>query len=196
MNVAIVDSGGANIASIIYAFQRLGVKAELTSDADFIKKSSHVVLPGVGAAPDAMKTILGHNLLDTLHHLRQPVLGICLGMQILYTHSAEGDVDTLDILTGNIHRFPKNGLPVPHMGWNTLHDIKTHPLTAGLDNGAYVYYVHSYYATADYNAIASSNYGRPFAGMVAYENFMGCQFHPEKSGETGAQILQNFLHMD
>ncbi len=194
--IAIIDSGGANIASVQFALERLGARSVLTRDAAEIAAADRVLLPGVGAAPVAMKALGDAQLIEPIRQLRQPVLGICLGMQLLFGRSFEGDTDLLGILDGACHAFtPSEGRSVPHMGWNRLHPTTTHPLLAGLDDVSHVYFVHSYYVPVNDATIATCNYGQYFTAIAARDNFLGCQFHPERSGQVGARILQNFLEM-
>jgi len=182
--IAIVDSGGANLASVIFAVERLGKPYVFTADAAVISAASHVILPGVGAAGRAMKTLNDNGLVPCLRKLTQPVLGICLGMQLLFEHSDEGDVDMLGLLPAQIKKFESDRLPVPHMGWNRLETKRDNPLLNGLDKNPYVYFVHSYYApTGDYT-VASTDYSVPFSSIVNRGNVFGCQFHPERSGKT------------
>ena len=195
--IAIIDSGGANIASVQFALERLGVEAQLTQDAATIAAAEKVILPGVGAAPVAMRRLQDAGLVAVIRSLQQPVLGICLGMQLLFEHSAESDTPMLGVIDGACAEFPAAaGLTVPHMGWNRLLPIDCatpHPLLAGVESGAHVYFVHSYYAPLSGDTVAGCDYGLGFTAMVASGNFMGCQFHPERSGAVGAQILNNFL---
>lgn len=195
-DIAVIDSGGANIASVMFAIERLGRKGELTADPDVIEKAAHVILPGVGAAADAMKNLNAvSGLTDCIRSLTQPVLGICLGMQLLYDYSEEGGVDMLGIMNGEVSRFPdRDGLPVPHMGWNSLVGLsEEHPLFTELEDAPYCYFVHSYKAPITKDTVAGCYYGESFTAIVAKDNFMGCQFHPERSGVAGAKILDNFL---
>lgn len=194
--IAIIDSGGANIASVQFALQRLGAESVLTRDIEQIQSAERVLLPGVGAAPVAMQSLREAGLIEPIRQLRQPVLGICLGMQLLFRRSHEGDTDLLDIIDGDCTAFrPAPGRSVPHMGWNKLHPKSQHPLLAGLPDVAHVYFVHSYFVPVVAPTIAACNYGDDFTAIVAQENFIGCQFHPERSGQVGARILQNFLEM-
>ena len=194
--IAIIDSGGANIASVQFALERLGAKSVLTRDAAEIAAADRVLLPGVGAAPVAMKSLNDAQLIEPIRKLRQPVLGICLGMQLLFGRSFEGNTVWLGILDGECRAFtPAAGRSVPHMGWNRLHPTTTHPLLAGLDDISHVYFVHSYYVPVNDATIATCNYGQDFTAIAAKDNFLGCQFHPERSGQVGARILQNFLEM-
>lgn len=194
--IAIIDSGGANIASVKFALERLGAESVLTVDAEEIAAADRVLLPGVGAAPVAMQTLKDAQLIKPIQKLRQPVLGICLGMQLLFGRSAEGDTDLLGIIDGDCRAFlPADGRSVPHMGWNRLHPTTSHPLLDGLPDVAHVYFVHSYFAPVNDATIVACQYGTDFTAIAAKDNFMGCQFHPERSGQVGARILQNFLEM-
>jgi glutamine amidotransferase len=194
--VAIIASGGANIASLQYALQRLGASSTVTSDADEIQAASHVILPGVGAAADAMMRLRQHGLDQIVPALTQPVLGICLGMQLLYTSSEEGAASCLSIIPGNAVRFPQvSGRPVPHMGWNTLHVGKASALLDGLQSGDYAYFVHSYALKLSDATVASTEYGVQFSACVQWRNFCGAQFHPERSARVGARLLHNFLSL-
>jgi imidazole glycerol-phosphate synthase subunit HisH len=195
--IVIVESGGANIASLQFALERLQVLSAVSADADEIRAASHVILPGVGAAADAMSR-LRHNRLDAvIPALRQPVLGICLGMQLMFDASEEGDAECLGIIPGRASRFPSAAaLPVPHMGWNTLDIRQPCPLLAGLVDGDYAYFVHSYALEVSAATVASTGYGAPFSACVQWRNFYGAQFHPERSAAVGARLLQNFLALD
>jgi glutamine amidotransferase len=180
MRLAIIDSGGANIASVRYAIERLGVSAELTTDPERVRSATHVILPGVGMAADCMARLQQTGLVDTIKQLKQPLLGICVGMQLLFESSDEGEVSCLGVLPGRVQRFPdRAGLPVPHMGWNQLQD--------------YVYFVHSFAAPVTDMTLASTEYGAPFSAIVQKGNIYGVQFHPERSARVGAIILRNFL---
>jgi glutamine amidotransferase len=192
--VVLVDAGGTNIGSVRYALQRLGAEAELTSDAERIRTASHVILPGVGAAGPGMRMLREAGLVDVLRCLTQPVLGVCLGMQLLCERSEEGDTECLGLVPATVRRFAGGpGLRVPHMGWNALHVTAGHPLVAGLREGDAAYFVHSYAVPTGDFTLASSEHGQPFAAVIAAGNFMGMQFHPERSGALGAQLLRNFL---
>ena len=194
--IAIIDSGGANIASVQFALERLGAESVLTKDVKIIQSADKVLLPGVGAAPIAMQNLVEYELIDCIRGLTQPVMGICLGMQLLFAVSPEGNTPLLGIFDADCETFtPAQGRSVPHMGWNRLSKQQDHPLLAGVDEGAHVYFVHSYFAPVTAQTIAATNYGDDFTAIVAENNFMGCQFHPEKSGLVGAQILRNFLEM-
>ena len=192
--IAIVASGGANIASLQFALQRLEVDSVVSADAAEIRAASHVILPGVGAAADAMSR-LRQSCLDTLiPTLEQPVLGICLGMQLLYEASQEGDARCLGIIPGRASRLTEApDRPVPHMGWNTLEIRRICPLLAGLADGDHAYFVHSYALNLSEATVASTSYGAPFSACVQWRNFYGAQFHPERSAAVGARLLENFL---
>ena len=194
--IAIIDSGGANIASVKFALERLGSDSILTDDINIIRSAEKVLLPGVGAAPVAMQRLSNSGLVDCIQNLEQPVLGICLGMQLLFSFSAEGRTPLLGRFHANCAPFkPAKQRSVPHMGWNRLDFRQEHPLLAGIDNGAHVYFVHSYFAPVIPETVAACRYGNDFTAIVGHKNFMGCQFHPERSGLVGARILQNFLEM-
>ena len=194
--LAIIDSGGANIASLQFAIQRLGIESDLTTDPARLQAASHVLLPGVGAAADCMSRLQRAGLVDTIRALRQPLLGICVGMQLLFESSEEGDIPCLGLLPGCVQRFSdREGLPVPHMGWNQLEFAKASPLLNDIRSGDYVYFVHSYAAPISDLTLASTQYGEPFAAVVQRGNVYGAQFHPERSAKVGAQLLHNFLQL-
>jgi len=197
MMIAIIDSGGANIASVRFALERCGVEAELTADRGTIERAEKVILPGVGMAATAMETLHRHGLVDCIRKLTQPVLGVCLGMQLLYEFSDEGETEMLGLIPGRCRAFPTgNALSVPHMGWNQISavdDVNRHPLMDGVANGSHVYFVHSFFADLSADTIASCTYGVAFTAIAGSGNFMGCQFHPERSGAVGETILKNFL---
>lgn len=197
-DVAIIDNGGANIASLRFALERLGVSSELTADPVALRAAKRVILPGVGAAADAMSRLQSLDLVDLIPSLSQPVLGICLGMQLLFARSEEGadggDTECLGVIAERIARFPaRPDYPVPHMGWNQL-QMRTHSaLTRDLQDGDYVYFVHSFAAPVGPWTIATSDYGGEFSAAVRHENFYGVQFHPERSARAGSRLLANFL---
>jgi glutamine amidotransferase len=196
-SVAIIDSGGANIASLRFALERLGADSRLTADPDELLSAPRILLPGVGAAADAMQRLRTLGIAQLIPTLRQPVLGICLGMQLLFERSEEGDTHCLGIMPGQVRRFPvREGLPVPHMGWNQLRPVRSSPLLRGIAAGDYVYFVHSYAAPVGAATLASCDYGGEFSAMVAHGNFYGTQFHPERSASVGAKLLANFLELD
>jgi glutamine amidotransferase len=192
--VIIVASGGANIASLQYALERLGVTSAVSAEPQRIREARRVILPGVGAAADAMTRLRTSGLAELLPTLRQPLLGICLGMQLLFERSEEGDTACLGIIPGRATRFPSSaGLPVPHMGWNTLAVDRESPLLAGLGGDSYAYFVHSYALPVSDATLASTDYGIAFSAGVQWRNFYGVQFHPERSATAGARVLSNFL---
>jgi glutamine amidotransferase len=193
-DVVIIASGGANIASLQFALQRLETPSEVSADPQRIRAASHVILPGVGAAADAMKRLRQRNLDAVIPTLEQPVLGICLGMQLLYETSDEGQADCLGIIPGRALRLAASAdRPVPHMGWNTVDVLRPNPLLEGLRHGDYAYFVHSYALSVSEATIASTEYGTPFSACVQWRNFFGAQFHPERSAAVGARLLRNFL---
>lgn len=195
--LAIIDSGGANIASLQFAVERLGIESELTTDPARIRNARHVLLPGVGAAADCMGRLERAGLVDVIRSLQQPLLGICVGMQLLFDSSEEGDVDCLGLIPGRVRRFPdREGLPVPHMGWNNLEILRPDPLLKDFSDQDYVYYVHSYAAPAGDYTLAASYYGESFSAVVQRENVFGAQFHPERSAQAGAKLIRNFLNLD
>jgi glutamine amidotransferase len=196
MSVVLVDAGGTNIGSVRYALQRLGVDAALTSDATTIRAADKVILPGVGAAGPGMARLHELGLVEVMRGLTQPVLGVCLGMQLLCTHSEEGDTACLGVIPTPVRRFVEApGLRVPHMGWNALSIRRKHPLLAGLDDGEQAYFVHSYAVPTGDWTLADSDYGEAFSAVIARDNFHGMQFHPERSAAVGAKLLQNFLDL-
>jgi glutamine amidotransferase len=193
----IVANGGANIASLQFALQRLDAASSVSADPEEIRAASHVILPGVGAAADAMSRLRQSRLDVLIPALRQPVLGICLGMQLLFEASDEGDASCLGIIPGRAARFaPAAERPVPHMGWNTLDIRRPCALLAGLDDGDYAYFVHSYALEVGAATVASTCYGTPFSACAQWRNFYGAQFHPERSAAVGARLLKNFLALD
>jgi glutamine amidotransferase len=194
VNLVLVDSGGANIGSVRYALQRLGVESRLSADPAEIQAADRVILPGVGAAGPGMARLRELNLVDTLRSLRQPLLGICLGMQLLFESSEEGEVECLGLLPGRVGKLSAApGLRVPHMGWNQLRSLRSNTLLEGIADEAYAYFVHSYAAPVTADCIASTEHGTPFAAVVSRGNVSGAQFHPERSAAVGARLLGNFL---
>jgi glutamine amidotransferase len=194
--VVIIESGGANIASLQFALERQGCHARASADAAEIRAASHVILPGVGAASDAMTRLRAADLAALIPRLTQPVLGICLGLQLLFDSSAEGPATCLGIIPGRAERFADApGRPVPHIGWNTLEARCDSPLLAGLGAAPYAYFVHSYALPVGTSTLASTDYGTPFSACVAWNNFYGVQFHPERSAAVGARVLANFLEL-
>lgn len=189
-----MDSGGANLASIRYALERLGARAEVSADRSTIASAERVVLPGVGAATHAMRRLREAGLISVLRTLTQPVLGICLGMQLLYERSDEGGTECLKLVPGVVQPLsPGAQRPVPHMGWNELRPLKSDPLLLGVSTGDHAYFIHSYAAPVTEHALASADYGCAVAAVVRRGNFWGTQFHPERSSTTGARVLKNFL---
>lgn len=194
MSVAVVDSGGANIGSVRYALQRLGVEAVLTSDAADIRAADYVILPGVGAAAPAMARLREGDLVDVLRSLTQPVLGVCLGMQLLCAHSEEGGVDCLGVIDANVQRFDdRGGLRVPHMGWNQVKGVVPNSLLAEDTGEGWAYFVHSYAVPVCAATLATCDYGGEFSAAIRRENFFGVQYHPERSAAFGVATLRNFL---
>ena len=192
--VVLIDAGGANFHSVQAAFARLGVQASVSRDRGRIAEATHLVLPGVGAAAAAMARLRQSRLDDFLPLTTQPLLGICLGMQVLYERSEEGDTSCLGLLPGSVRKMPRSpGRRVPHIGWNRLRGAGADPLGAGLD-GEYAYFVHGYAAPADAGStVADCEHGERFAALVARGRLCGAQFHPERSARAGARLLRNFL---
>lgn len=194
--LALVDSGGANLASVRFALERLGVRAELTADPGVIRSAERVILPGVGSAPEGMRKLRARGLVEVIRGLTQPVIGFCLGEQLLFDSSEEGDTPSLGLIPGRVARLPESpGITVPHMGWNTLEVRRDTPLLAGIPRDARFYFVHSYAGPVNDFTVATATHGAPFAAIVQRGNFHGVQFHPERSGPAGAQLLKNFLEM-
>ncbi|PPU38131.1 imidazole glycerol phosphate synthase subunit HisH [Xanthomonas arboricola] len=195
-DVALIDAGGANLGSVRYALERLGVEARLVRDAEGLQGADRVILPGVGAAPEAMSRLRAQGLVEPLRQLQVPLIGICLGMQLLFEHSEEGDVDCLGLLPGIVrHMTPALGIRVPHMGWNQLVPMRASALLAGLPERASAYFVHGYAAPVTADTVAACDHGGLFTAVVQQGLRCGAQFHPERSAETGARILRNFLEM-
>jgi glutamine amidotransferase len=193
--VAIIDGGGANIASLNFALDRLGWTGELTMDTETIRRASHVILPGVGAAKDAMNRLIAKGIDQCIRELQQPVLGICLGLQLLLDASEENDSQCLGVVPGTARKFETHAdRPVPHMGWNNIIATRDSALLNGIPDGTYFYFVHSYALPVCADTLASTDYGLTFSAMVEHNNFSATQFHPERSGPFGARILKNFLN--
>lgn len=194
MSVLIVDTKCANLASVGFAFDRLGITSIISDDPAQIMSADRVLIPGVGSAPYAMAKIKGAGLLETLKSLQQPVLGICLGMQLLFETLDEGGqtVAGLGLVPGRVNALDTGDLPSPHMGWNRLTDLGDDPLTAGLSDGDHAYFVHSFAAPVSDMTLATTHYHNPFTAMLRHGNVRGCQFHPERSAATGATILKAF----
>jgi glutamine amidotransferase len=193
MKVVIIDYGAGNIKSIQFAFKRLGVEAVLSHDIDEIKAADRIIFPGVGEASSAMNMLTASGLAPLIPSLKQPVLGICLGMQLMCNFSEEGNTKGLGIFNVDVKRF-SNAVKVPQMGWNGITDLKS-PLFKGIKDQEFMYLVHSFYAEQCAESIATTTYEVPYASALQKDNFYGVQFHPEKSGVEGAQILKNFLDL-
>ncbi|WAW89570.1 imidazole glycerol phosphate synthase subunit HisH [Xanthomonas citri pv. malvacearum] len=195
-DVALIDAGGANLGSVRYALERLGIDARVVRDAAGLQGAQRVILPGVGAAPEAMSRLRAQGLVEPLRELQVPLIGICLGMQLLFEHSEEGDVECLGLLPGIVrHMTPALGIRVPHMGWNQLVPMRDSALLAGLPERASAYFVHGYAAPVTADTVAACDHGGLFTAVVQNGLRCGAQFHPERSDETGARILRNFLEM-
>ena len=195
--IAIIDYDTGNLRSVCNALDRIGAEYVLTDDPKVIAQADRVLLPGVGEASSAMAKLQERGLCDVIKSLQVPVLGICIGMQLMCRHSQEGDVDCLGIFDADVCRFEADqsaGIKVPHMGWNTLSGLKT-GLFEGLTDGDFVYFVHSFAASVCDDTIAVSDNGRRFSAAMRRGNFYGAQFHPEKSGDVGERILRNFINL-
>ena len=191
--IAIIDYKMGNLRSVENALGRLGAQFSVTSDPAVIKAADKVLLPGVGDAAEAMSNLREAGLPEVIRSLRQPVLGICIGMQVLCRHSEEGDTECIGLFDTDVRRFaPAPGLKVPHMGWNSIGNLDS-KLFKGIDGGSFVYFVHSYRPDLCCDTIATSRHGGLFSAALKYENFYGTQFHPEKSGSAGEAVLRNFL---
>jgi imidazole glycerol-phosphate synthase subunit HisH len=194
--ITIIDSGGANLASLCIALERLGVAAKVTADPERVSRATRVLLPGVGAAGDAMRRLRGAGLDECIRRLTVPVLGICLGMQLLYSHCEEDDTETLGVLPGSVRRIRGSAaLPVPHMGWNSCTGLKADALLEGISESDYFYFVHSFAAPVEAATRASVEYGTMHTAVARRDNFCGVQFHPERSAQAGARVLRNFLEL-
>ncbi len=196
MDVVILDTGCANLFSVKAAVKRLGYDPVVSRDSDIVLQADKLFLPGVGTAQAAMDQIIERDLVDLIKACTQPVLGICLGMQLLASSSEEsGGINTLGIVDQTVIKMPERGMPLPHMGWNQVTAKAGHHLFRGIDDNAYFYFVHSYAMPVCENTIAQTQYGDAFTAAVEKDNFFGVQFHPERSGAAGAQLLKNFLEM-
>ena len=198
-DTVIIDSGGANLASLVHALERQGTSARLARSPEALERASRAILPGVGAAGDAMSRLTRSGMDAALRRYERPLLGICLGMQLMFERSDEGDTACLGIIPGRVTPLvPAPGRPVPHMGWNTLRPVRPDPLLAGIGADDWVYFVHGFHvaaADAGKAMLATTDYGVAVTAAVRRGNFMGVQFHPERSGAAGARLLKNFLAM-
>lgn len=194
MKIVIVKYNAGNATSVRFALQRLGAEAVVSNEPEIIKGADRVIFPGVGEASSAMQFLRNAGLDVVLKDLRQPVLGICLGMQLMCSHSEEGNTDALGIFPVQVKKFPETDFKVPHMGWNTLSNLKG-PLFTGVADQAYMYYVHSFYAEQSAQTIASTEYILNYSAALQKGNYFGVQFHPEKSGTDGERIIKNFLEL-
>ena len=193
MKTAIIDYGAGNVQSVLFALERLGYEGNVTNDWNTIKSADKVIFPGVGEASSAMKMLQESGLDVLIPTLKQPVLGICLGMQLMCKHSDEGNTNGLGIFDVNVVKFSKE-VKVPQMGWNTIYNLKS-LLFTGIKENEFMYLVHSFYAPLSENTIAITNYEQEYSTALQRDNFFGVQFHPEKSGVFGEQILNNFLNL-
>jgi len=192
MKVVIIKYNAGNIRSVLFALERIGVKAVVTDDCDEIRSADRVIFPGVGEASSAMNYLKEKGLDKLICSLTQPVLGICLGMQLMCSHSEENDTECLGIFDQKVKLFPQKGLKVPQIGWNNIVNLKS-GLFKGISDGAYMYFVHSYFVEECDNAIAKTDYVLPYSSAIQKNNFSAVQFHPEKSGDAGQKILENFI---
>ncbi|MFT6747079.1 MAG: glutamine amidotransferase [Glaciecola sp.] len=191
MKLVIIDYGAGNVQSVKYALNRLGIEAELSNDPTVIKSADKIIFPGVGAAAPAMEALKENGIDKLIPTLTQPVLGICLGMQLMCSHSEEGDVLGLGIIDANVQKFTGDE-KIPHMGWNNVSKLKS-PLFDGFNEDNQLYFVHSYYVPVNEYTIAECNYIKGFSAAIQKDNFYACQFHPEKSGDVGEQLLKKFI---
>ena len=192
MKIVIIKYNAGNIQSVLYALERIGITAEVTDDIEKIKSADKVIFPGVGEASSAMRSLQENDLDKLIKDLKQPVLGICVGMQLLCAHSEENNTDCLGIIPVQVKKFESETLKIPQIGWNNLFDLKT-KLFEGIKENSFIYNVHSYYAEDSEFTIAKCNYGIDYAAAVKKDNFYGLQFHTEKSAEIGEKILKNFI---
>jgi imidazole glycerol-phosphate synthase subunit HisH len=194
VELTIVKYNAGNIQSVLYALERIGAEAQVTDDHELIRQSDKVIFPGVGEASSAMRYLKERNLDQLLISLTQPVLGICLGMQLMCSYSEENDTSCLGIFEEKVKKFvpADRSLKVPQIGWNTIFELKT-PLFRGIPDNSYCYFVHGYYAALGKHTIATTDYIQPYSSALHIDNFYGVQFHPEKSAAVGEKIIQNFL---
>ncbi|KZN47629.1 imidazole glycerol phosphate synthase subunit HisH [Pseudoalteromonas luteoviolacea] len=191
--IAIINTGCANINSVRFAFERLGVTPEIISDPSQLNGFERAILPGVGHANVAMKRLEEQGWREAIEQYERPLMGICLGMQLLCDYSEEGKIEGLGVINGQVTQLQTGKLTSPHMGWNTIQTVKQHPLTAGIVPDDQVYFVHSFAHTVNSSTLAQCEYGQPFSAIVANDNYAGMQFHPEKSAKVGAKLLNNFM---
>ena len=194
MKISIIKYNAGNIQSVLFALQRIGVEAVVTDDVQELLSSDKVIFPGVGEASSAMNYLKEKQLDKLIVDLKQPVLGICLGMQLMCKHSEENNTDCLGIFDLNVKRFPQSELKVPQIGWNNVYSLKS-PILNGISENEYMYFVHSFYAEKCAESIALTNYGIEYSSAIQKDNFFAVQFHPEKSGEAGQKILENFINL-
>lgn len=196
MNLAIIKYNAGNIQSVLYALERIGITATVTDDEEQIRRADKVIFPGVGEASTAMNYLNERNLADLIKSLAQPVLGICLGMQLMCKYSEENDTNCLGIFDEQVKKIVDEDrhFKIPQIGWNNIYDLKT-PLFKGLDENSYCYFVHGYYAALGEHTIATTNYVQPYSSALHKNNFYGVQFHPEKSAAVGETILKNFIEL-
>ena len=195
-NIVIIDTGCANLSSVKFAIERLGYQAVVSKDAAVLQAASKLFLPGVGTASEAMQNLAERELIDLIKSLTQPVLGICLGMQLLAEFSAEGNVPTLGLISGSIDAMPPAPqVRIPHMGWNQVTPVADHPLFKDIPANSHFYFVHSFALAVGADTIATCEHGQQFTAAVNRNNFYGVQFHPERSSQAGAQLIKNFLDM-
>jgi glutamine amidotransferase len=193
MKIVIIDYGAGNVQNVLFALERLGFKGTITNNQNTIKSADKIIFPGVGEASNAMKMLQESSLDVLIPTLKQPVLGICLGMQLMCKHSEEGNTNGLGIFDTNVTKFSQE-VKVPQVGWNTIYNLKS-PLFKGIKENEFMYLVHSFYVPLTENTIATANYEKEYSTALQRENFFGVQFHPEKSGVFGEQILMNFLNL-
>lgn len=194
MSVAIVKYNAGNVESVRNALRRLGIEGIVTDDAEMLRRAGHVIFPGVGEASSAMKYLRARGLDDVIRSLTRPVLGICLGMQLLCSHSEENDTECLGVFPNSVRRFNDTAMKVPHIGWNTIKDLKS-SIFDGVAKNSFAYFVHGYYVDPSADAAAFCEYDVRFAAAIQRDNFFAVQFHPEKSGNIGSRILENFLKL-
>ncbi|MDQ6815215.1 MAG: imidazole glycerol phosphate synthase subunit HisH [Bacteroidota bacterium] len=195
MNIKIVKYNAGNIQSVLFALERIGIQAEVTDDVEKLQSSDKVIFPGVGEASTAMEYLKARRLDEVIKNLKQPVLGVCLGMQLMCNYSEENDTKCLGIFEEKVLKFDSTNtqLKVPQMGWNNIYNLKS-PLMQHVSENSYCYFVHSYYASIGQHTIATTDYTKPFSAALHKKNFYGVQFHTEKSADAGEQILRNFIN--